>query len=173
MDNSAELRASLMSFLCVKFGSRLDIAVHAEDMVQDAFLYLEQAAAKGQETAGRRNFAYLSVVCLHSAYRYFRRQSASGCSPIPLTELCEVVSEQDFVAELLQREDTAEVLRSMETLRQMERIIVMQRYFGQQTFAEIARKNGLNLNTVLSQHRRALEKLRSNLMGRISHEEGV
>jgi DNA-directed RNA polymerase specialized sigma24 family protein len=41
--------------------------------------------------------------------------------------------------------------------------VITQRYYNDFSFAEIADRNGLNLNTVLSHHRRALAKLRPQL----------
>jgi len=61
-------------------------------------------------------------------------------------------------------------------LRDIEQIVITQRYYGDFSFAEIAKFNGLKLNTVLSHHRRALAKLRPLLIktfkfGREQHHE--
>jgi DNA-directed RNA polymerase specialized sigma24 family protein len=55
------------------------------------------------------------------------------------------------------------VLESLKALRDIERVVITQRYYGDFSFAEIAKVNGLKLNTVLSHHRRALDKLRPQL----------
>ena len=74
-----------------------------------------------------------------------------------------LLDETDIVEEILQAEDTYAVLESLKVLRDIERVVITQRYYGNFTFAEIAKRNGLKLNTVLSHHRRALDKLRPQL----------
>jgi len=60
-------------------------------------------------------------------------------------------------------EDTVVILQSLQTLKQIEQIIISERYYGEFSFREISERHGINLNTVLSHHRRALEKLRPTL----------
>jgi DNA-directed RNA polymerase specialized sigma24 family protein len=74
-----------------------------------------------------------------------------------------LLDETDIARELIQTEDAAAVLESLKTLRDIERVVVTQRYYGGFSFAQIAEENGLKLNTVLSHHRRALGKLRPQL----------
>ncbi|HAP44036.1 MAG: hypothetical protein A2087_12875 [Spirochaetes bacterium GWD1_61_31] len=170
----AGLRAELVKFVRRKFYSRPDIASMAEDIVQEAFLALchSMGAATAPEAgADKRNFGYLSVVCLRIGYKYFKAYDADHACRHEAPEWLELVAEGDFVADLLRQDDTALVLASLETLKRLERLIVRQRYFGADTFAAIARRHGLKLNTVLSHHRRALEKLRSRLTGYFREEE--
>ncbi len=109
------------------------------------------------------NFGYLSVACLRIAYRMFRSKDFNLNAPMGLDDYSNVISERDFVEELIAAEDTSVILSSMIVLRQIERIVVTERYFGNLRFSEIAKRHNIKLNTVLSHHRRALDKLRGYL----------
>jgi len=69
------------------------------------------------------------------------------------------------------REEAGEVLASLDALREIERQILMLRYYEDCSFAEISRQTGVKLNTVLTIHYRALEKLRPRLSKIIDHRK--
>ena len=104
-----------------------------------------------------------AIVCIRLAYRAFIAQAANFKQTYLNTEGGTLIDETDIADELIRVEDTCIVLESLKTLREIERIIINQRYYGDFLFVEIAKTNGLKLNTVLSHHRRALEKLRPQL----------
>lgn len=151
------LRDSLIRFVKAKFFGYPNVSLLADDIVHEAYICLLTSRLY---TPDKENFGYLSVVCLRIAYRQFMSQSQNHKQlslDIPDTML---ISEPDFAAELLATEDAQTVLKSLATLREIERIVITQRYYGDFSFAEIAEANDIKLNTVLSHHRRALEKLR-------------
>lgn len=154
------LRESLIRFVKRKFYSYPNVCHMADDIVQEAYLRLITSSRYSLE---KENFGYLSVVCLRLAYRQFMSQSKSnnGLSVDMLDTT--LVDEKDFVAEVMEVHDTKAILDSLKTLKEIERIVVTQRYYGDFSFADIAETNNLKLNTVLSHHRRALEKLRPKL----------
>ena len=155
-----ELRSSLIKLLRYKFAKYPNVVSLAEDIVHDAYLDLRT----GKHYAlGKENYGYLSVVCVRLAYRKFMEQSANFNQVYLGTEATTLLDETDIVEEILQAEDTYAVLESLKVLRDIERVVITQRYYGNFTFAEIAKQNGLKLNTVLSHHRRALDKLRPQL----------
>lgn len=154
------LREQLVVFIKRKFASRPEIYTISEDIVNQA--YVSMYASSGY-VAERENFGYLSVVALRIAYKYFKKYDKNSVKLVPLDDCLSVLGEEDFVNELLHAEETSYILDSIETLKKIERIIIVQRYYGDLKFAEIAEKNNLNLNTVLSHHRRSLEKLRSSI----------
>ena len=117
----------------------------------------------GSYESNKENFGYLSVVCIRLAYRKFMAQSADFGQVYLDAEGTSLLDETDIVDEIIHVEDTITVLESLKTLWAVERIVITQRYYGCFSFAEIAKRNGLKLNTVLSHHRRALEKLRPGL----------
>lgn len=156
MNEWEELRENLVRYVKQKFYSRPQIRDLAEDIVNDTI-------AEVLPHREKCNFGYLSKACVHTAYRQFRKLDTDTRSARTFDSLLEFVDEQDVVKEIIDNEDTAEILASLEVLKQIERVIVVQRYFGDYSFAEIAESNHINLNTVLSHHRRALEKLRPRL----------
>ncbi|ADL52991.1 RNA polymerase sigma factor [Clostridium cellulovorans] len=157
MDKRGELRDKLLRFIKAKFWSRAGIAECAEDIVDEAFLALLE---NKDYSIDKENFGYLSVVCIRIAFKYFKKLDDNEKYKISLDACLDFISEEDFVEDIMRNEDTSEVLKSLEILKEIERIIISQRYYGNYTFAEIAEKNGIKLNTVLSHHRRALQKLR-------------
>ena len=145
-----ELRGELVRYIRRKFTNLDNIADLAEDLVHDAFLLAKEDS--------QYNFGYLSAVCVRLAYREYKRQKHQTTDYIDL-----LVSENDVVEQVMEREEASAVLASLETLREIERTIVTLRYYEDCSFAEISRKTGIKLNTVLTAHYRALEKLRPRL----------
>lgn len=126
--------------------------------MHDAFLLAK--------TESHYNFGYLSVVCVRLAYRAYKKQKRQETDYIDL-----LVSEDDVVQQVMEREDAAAILTSLDTLREIERTILTLRYYQDCSFAEISRKTNVKLNTVLTIHYRALEKLRPRLSRLIDYNE--
>jgi len=74
-----------------------------------------------------------------------------------------LISEDEVIKQIIEHEQASEVLESLDTLRAIERTILTLRYYEDCSFAEISRKTGIKINTVLTTHYRALEKLRPRL----------
>ena len=164
MDES--LRNALLRLVKIKFAGSPNIVSLAEDIVQDAYTRLRASADYAPE---KENYGYLSVACMRQAYRKFIAQ-AVDFKRIYLDDTgTTVLDETDIAMELIQTEDAAAVLESLKTLRDIERVIVTQRYYGDLSFAQIAKENGLKLSTVLSHHRRALAKLRPKLTNTLGY----
>jgi RNA polymerase sigma-70 factor (ECF subfamily) len=155
-----ELRNVLVRFIRSKFAGYPNVALLADDIVQDAYVKLRSS---GQYRPDKENFGYLSVVCIRLAYRHFMAQALDFKRVYLNAEGTYLLDETDIVNELIKAEDTAAVLESLKTLRDIEGVVINQRYYGDFSFRAIAEDNGLKLNTVLSHHRRALEKLRPQL----------
>ena len=155
-----ELRHKLVQFIKCKFASRSEIYEISEDIVNQA--YHDMYASKGYKP-DKENFGYLSIVALRIAYKHFRRYDTVSKSTIPIDQCLGFIGVDNVINEILHAEETSEILDSLDTLKKIERVIIVQRYYGELKFAEIASRNNLNLNTVLSHHRRSLEKLRSTL----------
>jgi len=152
-----ELRHELVSYIRRKFTNLYNITNLAEDIVQDAFLLADEA---------RYNFGYLSAICVRLAYREYKRQKRQETDYIDL-----LISEDEVVTQVMESETAAAVLASLDTLREVESRILTLRYYEDCSFAEISRKTGIKLNTVLTTHYRALEKLRPRLSKIISFED--
>ena len=154
-----ELRDVLIKLIRYKFAGYPNVALLADDIVQDAYIKLRSSR---QYCIEKENYGYLSTVCIRLAYKCFmmqtkdfkRNQNPEGTS---------LLDETDIVNELIQAEDITLILESLKTLRDIERIVITQRYYGDFSFDAIAKANDLKLNTVLSHHRRALDKLRPQL----------
>lgn len=162
-----ELRNALLRLVRQKFAGYPNVASLADDIVHDAYIQLHSSKSY---TPDKENYGYLSVVCIRLAYRMFMVQSASF-QQIYLDEGTSLIAESDIVEELLHMEDTNAVLESLKVLRDIERIVITQRYYNDFSFAEIASRNGLKINTVLSHHRRALAKLRPQLTKLLGYEK--
>ncbi len=163
-----ELRTSLLGLIRYKFAGYPNLTSLADDIVQDAYIKLRTSK---QYAPDKENYGYLSVVCVRLAYRKFMAQAADFSQMYMDAEGTSLLDEADIVDELLQTEDASAVLESLKALRDIERVVITQRYYGNFTFAEIAKRNGLNLNTVLSHHRRALGKLRPQLTQLLGYGE--
>lgn len=160
-----ELRDALLQLVMYKFAGYPNVVLLAEDIVHEAFLRLRSSKSYKPE---KENYGYLSTVCIRQAYRNFMAQSSDFKHEYLDAEGTSLLAETDVVEEIIRAENASAVLESLKILRDIERIIITQRYYSDFSFAQIAEANGLKLNTVLSHHRRALNKLRpqlTNLLG--------
>jgi len=160
-----KLRNSLVKLIQFKFASYPNVAILADDIVHDAFIALRSSKVFQPE---KENYGYLSVACIRIAYRKFMTQAAESQQLSIDMEGTSLIDEADIVSEIIGSEESNAILESLKTLRDVERIVITQRYYGDFSFSKIAEINRLNLNTVLSHHRRALGKLRprlTNLLG--------
>ena len=153
-----DLRDALVRYIRRKFSNLNNIADVAEDIVHDAVLLVK--------SDDQINFGYLSVVCVRLAYREYKRQKRQEIDYVDL-----LISEDDVTEQIMKRELASEVLASLDTLREVERTILTLRYYEDCSFAEISRKTGIKLNTVLTTHYRALDKLRPRLSKLIDYRE--
>lgn len=163
-----ELRSSLLRLVRGKFAGYPNVSSLADDIVQEAYVRLRLSPSYAPN---KENYAYLSVMCVRLAYRKFMAQAADF-QQVYLDEAgTSLLEESDIVDELINAEDTGVILESLKTLRDIERVVITQRYYGNFSFAQIAKTNGLKLNTVLSHHRRALAKLRPQLTKFLAYGE--
>lgn len=157
MDDMGDLRVRLVAYVRKKFYTRRGIADTAEDIVNQAFL---DVAKSPGFTPEQYNFGYMSAACIRGAYKIFHRYDSESNRTVRLGADIPLISEDSFVEEIIQAEDTAAIVESLLTLKDIERIIIRERYYGDFTFREISERHGIKLNTVLTRHRRALDKLR-------------
>jgi len=155
-----ELRNALLRLIRHKFAGYPNVALLADDIVHNAYLKLRSSKSYKPD---KENYGYLSVVCIRLAYREFMAQATDFKKIYLDAEGTSLLDETDIAAEIIQSENVNAVLESLKILRDIERIVITQRYYGNFSFDEIAKANGLKLNTVLSHHRRALGKLRPQL----------
>ena len=155
-----ELHDELIRLIKRKFASYPNVASLADDIVNDAYVRLRSSKKYKPE---KENFGYLSTVCIRLAYRKFMAQATDFGRVYLDAEGTTLIDESEVADEIIRAENVSAVLESLKVLRDIERIVVTQRYYGDFSFAEIAEANELKLNTVLSHHRRALSKLRPQL----------
>ena len=157
MDAVESLRENLVSYVRRKFYTRRNIKDAADEIVNQAFLDVAKSPGFCEEMY---NFGYMSRVCVRTAYKVFHRKDHESNIMVSFDLTAPLVDEDDFVDEIMKAEDTAAILQSLQTLKNVEQLIINERYYGAFSFREISERHGINLNTVLTHHRGALEKLR-------------
>ena len=157
MDTVACLREQLAGYIKKKFYTRRNILDMTGDIVNQAFLDVMKSPGF---CADMYNFGYMSKACIRVAYKVFHRNDKDSGIMANLGLTAPLIDEDNFVDEIERAEDTAFILDSLQTLKRIEQTIINERYYGNFTFREISENHGIKLNTVLSHHRRALEKLR-------------
>jgi len=164
-----ELHDELARLIKRKFSGYPNAASLADDIVGDAYVRLR--SSKKYE-AEKENFGYLSVVCIRLVYRKFMAQATDFGRVYLDAEGTSLLDETDVVDEIIRTENTSAILKSLRVLRDIERIVITQRYYRDLSFAQIANTNGLKINTVLSHHRRALGKLHPQLTNLLGYRKG-
>ena len=168
METIEDLRDRLISYIRKKFYARRNITDMAEDIVNQAFLDVMKSP---EFSADRYNFGYMSLACIRLAYKVFHKNELDCVNIITFGLDKPLIDEDSFVNEIEKAEDTEAIFKSLQTLKNIEQIIINERYYGYFTFREISERHGINLNTVLSHHRRALEKLRPILSLHFDYSE--
>ena len=69
----------------------------------------------------------------------------------------------DPVDTVILNEQKEQVIALLEQLKYADKAVYVERYIEEMTFQEIADKHGISINTILTRHRRFLEKLRVQL----------
>ena len=157
MKNLENLRDELVSYIRKKFYTRHNIMDMADEIVNQTFLDVNKSLGFSDE---HYNFGYMSTACIRTAYKVFHKNDHDNNITVSFEISTPLIDEDSFVDEIVNADDTAFILQSLQILKQIERIIINERYYGNFTFKEISERYNINLNTVLSHHRRALEKLR-------------
>ena len=165
MEDVGILRAELVSYIKRKFYTRRNILDIADEIVNQVFLEVTKSSNFNTD---QYNFGYMSAACIRAAYKVFHKSDQENNIMISF-EHSPLIDEDSFVAEIEKAEDCAFIFQSLQTLKQIEQIIIKERYYGNFSFKEISERHNINLNTVLSHHRRALEKLRPALTKYFDH----
>lgn len=122
----------------------------AEDLTQETFLKLFRGLP---QYSGKRKFkAYLYTIANHLCIDESRKVQF-----YPLEDEESIVNERN---EILQIEDREEVRYLLDRLSPEQREVIILRYGGQLSFAEIAKITGSNVRTVQSRVRYALQVMR-------------
>lgn len=160
MEDIETLRENLILYIRKKFYTRRNITDAADEIVNQTFLDVMKSSSFD---ISQYNFGYMSLACIRTAYKVFHRDDRDNGAAVNFelfSMSTPLIDEDSFVDEIEKADDTKFIVESLQTLKQIEQIIISERYYGEFSFCEISEHHGINLNTVLSHHRRALEKLR-------------
>ncbi len=136
----------------------------AEDVVQDVFLSLLRLSGRLRFTGSLK--AYLATGVANGArniLRAHRRHPMGG-----LDDADPVVASDTRPDEAAILEEQLEQLKwALGQLPYEQREVLALRVYGQMSFKEIARQQGIPTNTALGRHRYAIDRLRSMLDGEV------
>ena len=152
-----DLRLNLVLYIKKKFYTRKNIIDMADEIVNQTFLDIMKSKGYNAE---QLNFGFMSVACIRTAYKMYHRNDRDNNIMMDFELAAPLIDEDSFVSEIERAEDAAFITQSLQALKQIEQIVIRERYYGEFSFREISERHGINLNTILSHHRRALEKLR-------------
>jgi len=170
LEDIDSLRQNLVSYLKRKFYSRSNILDMADEIVNQTFLEVSKSASFNKD---QYNFGYMSVACIRKAYKVFHKNDKDKNILVNFDLTAPLIDEDSFVEEIENSDDTEFIFQSLQTLKKIERAIINERYYEDFSFREISEKHGININTVLSHHRRALEKLRPVLFKYFNYNNSV
>ncbi len=132
----------------------------ADDLVQELFRRCWEQWDRYQEMGSPR--AYLIRIAdrlVVDRLRSFQRQT-----PLPEDDLPGLGQWRDDPANRCEQDEACSAVRqALDQLTALQRRVLLLRYFGQMSFAEIAAHMDLPLNTVLSHCHRGLKNLRKLL----------
>jgi RNA polymerase sigma-70 factor (ECF subfamily) len=132
----------------------------ADDLLQEVFQRAWKARATYAENGHAR--AYLLKIADRLVCDRNRKARPEITLDAEQWKKCDPPSGvRDPTDEFDLREETAQLHKALHNLSPIQRRVLLLRYYGQMSFAEIAAETGCRLNTVLSHCRRGLETLRT------------
>ena len=139
---------------------RLDVA---EDLTQEVFCRAWQARSSYREQGGAR--AYLLRIADRLVCDHARRAGPHVNLDEDAWKRHEPISRAaDPPADAVRAEENKQLAAALDRLSPLQRRVLLLRYYGQFSFAEIADMIDCPLNTALSHCRRGLESLRALLV---------
>jgi len=75
----------------------------------------------------------MSVACIRVAYKLFHRNGRDK-EILVSYDHSPLINEENFIAEIVSTEDCAFIFQSLQTLKQVEQIIIKERYYGSFSF---------------------------------------
>ena len=163
-----ELRENLISYIKKKFYTRSNIIDMADENVNQTFLDVMKSPGYCVE---QLNFGYMSLACIRTAYKVYHRNDRDKDIMVDFELTAPLIDEDNFVDEIEKAEDTKFIFQSLQALKRIEQIVIRERYYGEFSFREISERHGININTIFTHHRRALEKLRPILSSYFDYGE--
>jgi RNA polymerase sigma-70 factor (ECF subfamily) len=132
--------------------------VDAEDCVHDVFVTLATSAARLNLDGNLKGYLVTCIVHRVRAWQT-RDPRRSGLSLANVQDFldCRTPDAADLAAD---REQAASLYKALAALPYEQREVITLHLHGQETFQEIAERQGLSINTIQSRYRYGLEKLR-------------
>lgn len=135
----------------------------AEDVLHDVFVSFAQRAGKLNLRTSLKS--YLST-CVANRVRDIKRRGS--LNTVELDQAGHVSSDQaPPETEAMSAETSRRVGQALQELPYQQREIIILHIHGGMKFREIAESQGLSLNTVQSRYRYGLDRLRSQLNGKV------
>lgn len=141
----------------------LNDAAEAEDVVQDVFVSFA-GSANGFTVRGNLK-AYLTTAVVNRVRDRIRREQRRAAAPDRRAR--DAHGSQDPEEQLIGTEYAERLSEALMELPQEQRETVVLRLKGNLKFKEIARLQGVSVNTTLGRYRYGLRKLRSSLNGEV------
>ncbi len=134
-----------------------------EDVMQDVFVSFVRAAPNLRLRIGLRSYLLTSVA------NGVRTLGKTGIRPLSRQQVtAEPAHPQTPDEAIVQNERAMLIERAMQDLPDDQREVIILHLQAGMKFREIARSQGLSINTVQSRYRYGLQKLRSSLDGKVT-----
>lgn len=130
----------------------------AEDLCQETFLSAWKSLKSFSEDKGGSLQAYLFRIARNKIIDLSRKKKE-----VHLEESWEFESNEDILSSLDSESDIAQVQKALASLEEIERQIIVLRYFEELSTAEVAQAVGFNEGALRVRIHRILKKLKENL----------
>lgn len=136
----------------------------ANDIFQETFVKAIQTIRQGRYTESGRFPAWISRIAHNLIIDYYRQEKSENLQSADLTdvdilnrkELCEKTIEDVLISDQI----CADVKYLIQELPELQREVLMMRYYQGLSFKEIAEITGVSINTALGRMRYAILNLR-------------
>lgn len=144
----------MFNYLSIKLGSPQD----AEDVLQEVCYRLLKYQVRFRFVSNPS--AYLFRMARNEAVNYLKQKKENHANPHSLKELSQVIQGSITGTDLYVLHQTSEALAK---IPEDQREVFVLKFFGELTFAEIARVCGVSMGTITSRYRYGMQKLRTLL----------
>ena len=135
----------------------------AEDVLHDVFISFAQYAVKLKLQASLKSYL---LSCVANRVRSLQGQKSRQNEQIETAENIEYNSNEPVRLAIL-TEQSKQVETALSKLPYQQREIITLHLYSKMKFGEIARLQGVSINTIQSRYRYGLEKLKSQLNGKV------
>lgn len=158
------------SIFLFKINQKVRSVEISEDIIQDSYIKAHSAILRGKFVDGSNMGGWFMMICSNASIDYLRNKRKIPSTPVTTNlftseglenNLVEIIgTERTHEDDIIKREVNYNIKSLINHLSKEQKSVLMRRMFYKMSFIEIAKQDGVSINTSLGRMRCALISLR-------------